>query len=97
MIVINPEAKKNLTYSLCDRLIILILTLFFVRITIEELEEQLKASQAETAAAKEQISALTQQLATSVPRAEAMVARRDLEKRIEMLTKYDWRGTRVHK
>ncbi|KAK3882444.1 hypothetical protein Pcinc_013179 [Petrolisthes cinctipes] len=56
-------------------------------ITLEELEEQLKAAHSETAEAQEQISALTQQLATSVPRAEAMMARRDLEKRIDMLTK----------
>ncbi|KAK4301689.1 hypothetical protein Pmani_026183 [Petrolisthes manimaculis] len=56
-------------------------------ITVEELEEQLKAAHSETAKAQEQISALTQQLATSVPRAEAMMARRDLEKRIDMLTK----------
>lgn len=82
---------------MCDGIVIWILALIFHRITIEELEEQLKVSRAETAAAKEQISALTQQLATSVPRAEAMMARRDLEKRIEMLTKYGWRGTRVLK
>ncbi|XP_071514449.1 cilia- and flagella-associated protein 58-like, partial [Panulirus ornatus] len=57
-----------------------------VRVTVEELEEQLRASQAETAAAREEIRALTQQLATSVPRAEALLARRDLERRIETLT-----------
>lgn len=54
---------------------------------MEELEEKLKQSRAETAAAKEQVTGLTQQLATSIPRAEALLARRDLEKRIETLTR----------
>ncbi|MPC17815.1 hypothetical protein E2C01_010681 [Portunus trituberculatus] len=56
-------------------------------VTVEELEEQLKQSHAETAAVREQVTALTQQLATSVPRAEALIARRDLERRIETLTR----------
>ncbi|XP_050699121.1 cilia- and flagella-associated protein 58-like [Eriocheir sinensis] len=56
-------------------------------VTVEELEEKLKQSRAETAAAKEQVTGLTQQLATSIPRAEALLARRDLEKRIETLTR----------
>ena len=58
------------------------------RVTVEELEEQLKHSHTETAAAREQVTSLTQQLATSIPRAEALVARRDLERRIETLTRY---------
>lgn len=55
--------------------------------TVEELEEQLKASQKETAKAREEISTLQQQLATSVPRAEALLARRDLERRIDTLVR----------
>nr|XP_027212675.1 myosin-3-like [Penaeus vannamei] len=56
-------------------------------VTVEELEEQLKASQKETAKAREEISTLQQQLATSVPRAEALLARRDLERRIDTLVR----------
>ncbi|XP_042875879.1 cilia- and flagella-associated protein 58-like isoform X2 [Penaeus japonicus] len=56
-------------------------------VTIEELEEQLKAAQKEISVAREEISGLTQQLATSVPRAEALLARRDLERRIDTLVR----------
>ncbi|KAG7165460.1 Cilia- and flagella-associated protein 58-like [Homarus americanus] len=56
-------------------------------VTVEELEEQLKASRAETAAAREVVTALTQQLATSVPRSQALMARKDLERRIDTLTR----------
>ncbi|XP_045623361.2 cilia- and flagella-associated protein 58 [Procambarus clarkii] len=56
-------------------------------VTVEELEEELRASRAETAAALEEITALTQQLATSVPRAQALMARKDLERRIDTLTR----------
>ncbi|XP_066988788.1 cilia- and flagella-associated protein 58-like [Macrobrachium rosenbergii] len=56
-------------------------------ITIEELEAQLKVAKAETAAVRQEVSALTQQLATSVPRAEALLARRELERRIDQLTR----------
>nr|XP_053642509.1 paramyosin-like [Cherax quadricarinatus] len=56
-------------------------------VTVEEVEAQLRTSQAETAAAREEIRSLTQQLATSVPRAQALMARKDLERRIDTLTR----------
>ena len=56
-------------------------------VTMEELEDKLKETTEELTKLKQEIKSLGQQLAASMPRAQALAARKELEGRIDDLTK----------
>ncbi|CAL4082347.1 unnamed protein product, partial [Meganyctiphanes norvegica] len=55
--------------------------------SLEDLTALLTSTRSALSASKEEVASLSQQLATSVPRAQALQQRRDLEDRIDKITK----------